>query len=392
MISRKDFVRALKLCWPDLAESRRRMLAYHCNAPAQTTTMAQLAKVAGYSDYTSANLHYGSTARVLTDSIGKTMRGKLRLAAIARWGDLDPDPKEPSFRFQMRPALVAAMKALHLDRYAVSSRDGAHPRRLHVLNGSRDEDAATLRKALAGRTRRLRLRRVPKYAAAGDEVVLYIAGLGIVASGTVEGWPVPTRTPSGGQYTAAIATLKPVNPPLSLATLKAELRGIDWLRYPRSYTTLASAAAESLRELVCHRRARPDYALPSVVGDEDLNYAELCQIADRNAQNRVKASQSLKWVRQASKTVHRAVLQRAQGCCEGCGSSAPFQRKVDGRPYLEAHHIVRLADEGPDRPVNVIALCPNCHRRVHEGADGRQYNQKLRDIAQRRHRASRSNS
>ncbi len=111
LITQKDFVRALKLCWPVLAEPRRRMLATHCNAPAQTITMTQLAKVAGYSDYTSANLHYGSTARVLTDSIGKTKSGKLRLAGIASWGDLDPDPQEPSFRFQMRPALVAAMKA-----------------------------------------------------------------------------------------------------------------------------------------------------------------------------------------------------------------------------------------------------------------------------------------
>ena len=65
LITQKDFVRALKLCWPVLAEPRRRMLATHCNAPAQTITMTQLAKVAGYSDYTSANLHYGSTARVL---------------------------------------------------------------------------------------------------------------------------------------------------------------------------------------------------------------------------------------------------------------------------------------------------------------------------------------
>ena len=49
MITQKDFVRALKLCWPVLAEPRRRMLATHCNAPAQTITMTQLAKVAGYS-------------------------------------------------------------------------------------------------------------------------------------------------------------------------------------------------------------------------------------------------------------------------------------------------------------------------------------------------------
>jgi hypothetical protein len=32
---------------------------------------------------------------------------------------------------------------------------------------------------------------------------------------------------------------------------------------------------------------------------------------------------------------------------------------------------------GPDHPAHVIALCPNCHRRVHFGADGHTYNATL---------------
>ncbi|HUN98983.1 MAG TPA: HNH endonuclease signature motif containing protein [Bradyrhizobium sp.] len=43
-------------------------------------------------------------------------------------------------------------------------------------------------------------------------------------------------------------------------------------------------------------------------------------------------------------------------------------------PYLEPHHLRRLSDGGPDHPAQVIALCPNCHRRVHAGADGPKYN------------------
>jgi 5-methylcytosine-specific restriction protein A len=50
---------------------------------------------------------------------------------------------------------------------------------------------------------------------------------------------------------------------------------------------------------------------------------------------------------------------------------------ADGKPYLEPHHIRRLADEGPDHPAWVAALCPNCHRRIHHGADGTEFNEEV---------------
>lgn len=78
-----------------------------------------------------------------------------------------------------------------------------------------------------------------------------------------------------------------------------------------------------------------------------------------------------------SESVRVYVLRRAEGDCEGCGTVAPFTRKRNGQPYLEPHHILRLADAGPDHPRWVIALCPNCHRRVHYGAEGDEYNEML---------------
>ncbi|WP_321887981.1 HNH endonuclease [Paraburkholderia bannensis] len=60
------------------------------------------------------------------------------------------------------------------------------------------------------------------------------------------------------------------------------------------------------------------------------------------------------------------VLLRADGTCEACKQSAPFQR-TDGTPYLEVHHRRRLADGGEDSVENAIALCPNCHRERHYG-------------------------
>ncbi|MBX8812751.1 HNH endonuclease [Ochrobactrum sp. MR34] len=74
-----------------------------------------------------------------------------------------------------------------------------------------------------------------------------------------------------------------------------------------------------------------------------------------------------------SRDVRDYVVARAKGHCEGCTAPAPFKR-ANGVPYLEPHHIRRLTDGGPDDPRHVIALCPNCHRRVHSGADGKAYN------------------
>ena len=72
------------------------------------------------------------------------------------------------------------------------------------------------------------------------------------------------------------------------------------------------------------------------------------------------------------------VRQRAAGKCEGCGKPAPFLTPAK-QPYLEPHHIRRLADGGPDHPRWVAALCPTCHRRVHHGADGKEWNQTIAD-------------
>jgi len=76
------------------------------------------------------------------------------------------------------------------------------------------------------------------------------------------------------------------------------------------------------------------------------------------------------------RAVRDYVVARANGHCEGCRMPAPFVR-TNGVPYLEPHHIRRLSDGGPDDPHFVIALCPNCHRRVHHANDGAAYNDTL---------------
>ncbi|MDB4619120.1 HNH endonuclease [bacterium] len=69
-----------------------------------------------------------------------------------------------------------------------------------------------------------------------------------------------------------------------------------------------------------------------------------------------------------SKEVKQYALLRAKGKCESCSKPGPFFTK-DREPFLEVHHIHRLADDGPDSIENVAALCPNCHREAHFGVD-----------------------
>jgi 5-methylcytosine-specific restriction protein A len=57
--------------------------------------------------------------------------------------------------------------------------------------------------------------------------------------------------------------------------------------------------------------------------------------------------------------------RRADGICQLCNRPAPFKDR-NGEPYLEIHHIIPLAQGGSDIIGNVVALCPNCPRKMHE--------------------------
>jgi len=56
--------------------------------------------------------------------------------------------------------------------------------------------------------------------------------------------------------------------------------------------------------------------------------------------------------------------RRASGKCQLCSGKAPFKNK-SGKPYLETHHIIWLSKNGDDSINNTVALCPNCHRKMH---------------------------
>jgi 5-methylcytosine-specific restriction enzyme A len=56
--------------------------------------------------------------------------------------------------------------------------------------------------------------------------------------------------------------------------------------------------------------------------------------------------------------------KKANGICQLCNSPAPFIT-IQGDPFLEIHHIIPLGQNGEDTIENTVALCPNCHRKMH---------------------------
>ena len=70
---------------------------------------------------------------------------------------------------------------------------------------------------------------------------------------------------------------------------------------------------------------------------------------------------------------------RAAGICQLCEKKAPFNA-LNGEPFLEVHHVDYIRDNGPDSIDNVVALCPNCHRKIHSLENKDDYN-KLKKIA-----------
>lgn len=68
--------------------------------------------------------------------------------------------------------------------------------------------------------------------------------------------------------------------------------------------------------------------------------------------------------RERNQYISEYTKERAKGICDLCGKEAPFKDK-NGKPYLESHHVITLAEGGPDAIYNTVAICPNCHRRIH---------------------------
>ena len=82
----------------------------------------------------------------------------------------------------------------------------------------------------------------------------------------------------------------------------------------------------------------------------------------KNATPEKRASAIIQYKR--DNYISELAKREAKGICQLCGKQAPFNT-TDGKPYLESHHIVWLSEGGSDTIDNTVAVCPNCHRKLH---------------------------
>lgn len=141
--------------------------------------------------------------------------------------------------------------------------------------------------------------------------------------------------------------------------------------------------------IVFRLRAVEDIEIPSASPPtyRGISLDELRDRALKASSSSVDRATRLATYRERSAAVKEWVLARARGFCEGCGRPAPFMRAGNSRPYLETHHIWRVSDDGLDAPEGVVALCPTCHRHVHYGAGGVEYNVRLAQVAKKAEKA-----
>ena len=113
---------------------------------------------------------------------------------------------------------------------------------------------------------------------------------------------------------------------------------------------------------------------------------DIVKLPNKELGRRFEINASAKGPKKAETTVYyrnpylKALVKRiAMGKCQWCKAEAPFIDNY-GEPYLEEHHVQELANGGKDEIDNVVAVCPNCHRKIHI-LNKDSYKTELKDIA-----------
>lgn len=105
------------------------------------------------------------------------------------------------------------------------------------------------------------------------------------------------------------------------------------------------------------KNASPEFA-------ESLTDDILKKVAELRGKKIVSQKELMITQRERDPYISEYVKRRSMGICDLCSKYAPFLDKK-GRPYLECHHVIWLSNNGEDTIENTVALCPNCHRKMH---------------------------
>tara|TARA_Y100000361_G_scaffold145767_1_gene155421 strand:+ start:816 stop:1433 length:618 start_codon:yes stop_codon:yes gene_type:complete len=72
--------------------------------------------------------------------------------------------------------------------------------------------------------------------------------------------------------------------------------------------------------------------------------------------------------------------QRADYRCEVAGCTVELFTKPDGQRYVEVHHLIGMAEGGPDTLENLVCVCANHHRELHYGERKEELKKQLQQL------------
>lgn len=122
---------------------------------------------------------------------------------------------------------------------------------------------------------------------------------------------------------------------------------------------------------------------------DDPTYRSLVDRVNQRGQQRRPGTKVVRTDYARSAAARRAVLVRAEGSCEWphC-TGMPGELTRAGHPILDVDHIQDLGLGGEDHPLNMAALCPNCHACKTRGGNAKQWRAELKRIAKQKHEAT----
>ena len=136
----------------------------------------------------------------------------------------------------------------------------------------------------------------------------------------------------------------------------------EWKLRPELVAALEETSPQTLAAETVRMEENEEEEAAQLSVDELLDRARKCHSGPADTYTSTTKQ------RRRNPLMQLAAKARANGVCQLCGITLDYKDK-QGRPYLEAHHIIPLAENGPDELSNMTALCPNCHRKMHVVAD-----------------------
>jgi len=156
----------------------------------------------------------------------------------------------------------------------------------------------------------------------------------------------------------------------------------DFIKYAANNTHIlpqmvgahSVGAVEYLSEVAGISLHNPSFAFKSISENEGRILKRLKNVSDKKLNELAISHSSQPGKKETSTSIYirnpyvvEQAKRIANGLCQDCGNIAPFLTKGTNEPFLEVHHVVPLSQGGKDAIENVVALCPNCHRKRHYG-------------------------